>query len=93
MNVIDRFQLEKSLTDKSAEAEARTRETTEEKKRVEELNQQNKDLKVRKFFMKLYKSWLVCYASLLTKTLPVFCLLVREGRAGSRGRGNSQEES
>ena len=48
MNVIDRFQLEKSLTDKSAVAEAQAREIDEGKKRVKELNQQNKDLKVRK---------------------------------------------
>ena len=48
MNVINRFQLEKNLTDRSAEAEARTREIDEEKKRVKELNQQNTDLKVRK---------------------------------------------
>ena len=48
MNVIDRFQLEKSLTDKSAEAEAWAKETAEGKKRVQELNQQNTDLKVKK---------------------------------------------
>ena len=49
MNVIDRFQLEKSLTYKSAESEAQAREIAEERKRVQEVNQQYKDLKVRNF--------------------------------------------
>ena len=47
MNLINRFQLEKNLTDKSAEAEAQARETTEEKKRVEELCQQLQEVNVR----------------------------------------------
>ena len=47
MNVINRFQLEKSLADKSAEAKAQAREIAEERKRVQEVNQQYKDLKVR----------------------------------------------
>ena len=47
MNVIDRFQLEKSLTDKSAEAEAQARETAEGKKKVDKLNQQLQEVNVR----------------------------------------------
>ena len=47
MNVIDRFQLEKSLTDKSTEAETRTREIDEERKRVGELSQQLQEINVR----------------------------------------------
>ena len=46
INEIHRFQLEKSLTDKSAEAEAWARETAEERKRVQELNQQLQDVNV-----------------------------------------------
>ena len=51
MNVIDRFQLENGLTDKSAEAEAQARETAEEKKKVEKLNQQLQEVNVRKTFL------------------------------------------
>ena len=47
MNVIYRFQLEKSLADKSAEAEAQAREMDEKERRLQEVNQENEDLKVR----------------------------------------------
>ncbi|CAI7994670.1 hypothetical protein GBAR_LOCUS1527, partial [Geodia barretti] len=43
---MNRFQLEMSLTEKSAEAEANAREIAENKRRLEELKQENKELKV-----------------------------------------------
>ena len=72
-----RFQLEKSLTEKSAEAEGQAREIAESKKELEKLNKENKKLKVR---VKVHS---------LKSTLTFF-LLVKGGRAGCRGRRNRQ---
>ena len=47
MNVIDRFQLEKSLTDKSAEAEAWARKTAEKERKLQEVNQQLQEVNVK----------------------------------------------
>ena len=45
--VIDRFQLEKTLTDKSAEAEAQAREIADNRRRLQHLKQGIKELRVR----------------------------------------------
>ena len=48
--VINRFQLEKTLTDKSAEAEAQAREIADNRRRLQHLNQANEELRVRLSF-------------------------------------------
>ena len=45
MNVIDRFQLEISLTDKSAEAEAQAREMAEKERKLQEVEQQLQEVR------------------------------------------------
>ena len=79
MNVIDRFQLEKELTEKSAEAEAQARQIAEERKKVQKLNQQLQEVNVGNH-SKLRNHKVLIIISHCS---------VREGRAGSRGRGNS----
>ena len=72
MNVLDRFQLERSLTDKSAEAEAQARKINEGKKRMQKLNQQNTDLKVKNYGVVYNKRNCIIFLP----NIKLFCILL-----------------